>query len=206
MLEKKAKSIFERVAPVYDYLEYLPEELAFSKWRKLLWSMVDGDRVLEIGVGTGKNVLYYPSDITMYACDISWNMLNIARKKSYIDLSSIKLTIMDVEDLAYKDNSFDSVVGSFIICSVDDTLKTFNEIQRVCKPDGKILLLENVRSKNKLIGPIMDVINIFTSQIKGANITRPTIDNLKKSNLIVEKFIPLFLDISWIIVCRNVKK
>ena len=205
MIEKKAKSIFERVAPVYDFMEYLPEELAFSKWRKLLWSMVDEGDVLELGIGTGKNVPYYPSWITLHACDISWNMVNIARKKSYIDLTHVDLSIMDVEELAYRDNSFDTVVGSFIICSVDDTVKTFAEIQRVCKPNGKILLLENVRSKNKVIGPIMDVINFFTSRIKGANITRPTIDNIKRSNIVVEKFIPLFLDISWIIVCKNVK-
>jgi ubiquinone/menaquinone biosynthesis C-methylase UbiE len=204
-MNKRAKSIFERVAPVYDYLEYLPEELAFSKWRKLLWNMVEGDKALELGIGTGKNVPYYPPEKTLHACDISWNMVSIARKKSYIDLSRVYLSIMDIEDLAYTDNSFDTVVGSFIICSVDDALKSFKEIQRVCKPNGRILLLENVRSKNKLIGQIMDVVNFFTSRIKGANITRPTIDNIKKSSIVVEKFIPLFLDISWIIVCKNVK-
>src|SRR3990172_4926010 len=137
-MNKRAKSIFERIAPVYDDLEYLPEELAFSKWRKLLWSMVEGDRVLELGIGTGKNVPYYPTEKTLHACDISWNMVSVARKKSYVDLSSVNLSIMDVEDLAYTDNSFDTVAGSFIICSVDDALKTFKEIQRVCRSNGRI--------------------------------------------------------------------
>jgi phosphatidylethanolamine/phosphatidyl-N-methylethanolamine N-methyltransferase len=198
----EAKKIFDRVAPLYDYIEFIPEIVAFSRWRKILWSMVDGQRILELGIGTGKNVPYFPEG-KVYGCDISWNMLKVARNKKDIDLSSVPLAIMDVEDLAYRDNSFDTVVGSFIICSVDHPLKSFKEIQRICKPGGKVLFMENVRSKHKITGLIMDAVNAITSRIKGAHITRPTLDNIKKSDLEVIELIPLFLDISWIIVCRN---
>ena len=198
----EAKKIFNRVAPLYDAMEFFPEIFAFSKWRKRLWSMVDGERILELGIGTGKNVPLFPEG-KVYACDVSWNMMSMARKKKNIDLSHVPLALMDVEELAYKDNSFDTVVGSFIICSVDHPQKSFKEIQRVCKPRGKILFMENIRSKNRIIAPVMDGVNAITSRIKGANITRPTLDNILMSDLEVIELIPLLLDVSWIIVCKN---
>lgn len=198
----EAKKIFNRVAPLYDFMEYIPEIVAFSKWRKILWGLVDGERILELGIGTGKNAPLFPQG-KVFGCDISWNMVSMARKKKSVDLSKVPLAIMDVEDMAYRDNSFDTVVGSFIICSVDHPQVGFKEIQRICKPGGKVLFMENVRSKNMFVGFAMDIVNAFTSRIKGANITRPTIDNIKKSNLEIIELIPLLLDVSWIVVCKN---
>jgi ubiquinone/menaquinone biosynthesis C-methylase UbiE len=205
-MKKTAQAIFNRVAPYYDLIEYLPEMIAFSKWRQIIWQHVEGERILELGIGTGKNIPYFPDVSEIHGCDISWNMISMAKKKEGISLSKAYITVMNVEELGYQDNTFDTVVGTFIICSVDRPMETFEEIQRICKPGGKILFLENMRSKNKIVGILMDVVNFFTSRIKGANITRPTLDNIKKSNLQITEVIPLLYDISKIIVCKNPEK
>ena len=70
-----ARKRYNRVAPFYDFMEGLVERPRYSKWRELLWSKVEGNKILEVGVGTGKNFPYYPSDVEITAIDFSEKML-----------------------------------------------------------------------------------------------------------------------------------
>jgi len=78
----RARKRYNRMAPLYDFLEGAIERSCFSHWRKLLWSKVEGKRILEVGVGTGKNFSYYPPDVAITAIDFSEKMLARARKKA----------------------------------------------------------------------------------------------------------------------------
>jgi ubiquinone/menaquinone biosynthesis C-methylase UbiE len=105
---------YNRIAPVYDLMEGLVEKSHFSKWRELLWSKIEGKKILEIGVGTGKNFLYYPIGKDITAIDFSDRMLNQAKLKAEKLQISVNLQQMDVQDLEFEDDAFDTVVATFV--------------------------------------------------------------------------------------------
>jgi len=86
---------------------------------------------------------------------------------------------MDVESVCYADNSFDTVIASFVFCSVPQPRKGLKELYRVLKPGGELLLLEHVLSSNKYLAGIMNFLNPLTVRIFGANINRQTIKNVQ---------------------------
>lgn len=121
--------------------------------RALLFFHAKGPNVLEVGAGTGRNLGKYPSSVCkVVLTDSSDKMLERAKLKiknmSVSEQKRYELVVADSADLSkYKDKSFETVVDTFGLCSFDDPVKVLKEMQRVCKDDGKILLLEHGRSK-----------------------------------------------------------
>lgn len=177
-MTNKIKKRYNRVAKFYDILDK-PMEMAASKWREKLLSEAKG-QVLEVGIGTGKNIPYYPENVKLTGIDFSPKMVEIARKKAK-NKSNIQLLEMNAEDMDFSDNSFDTVITSCVFCSVPNPVNGLKEIRRVCKNNGRILMLEHVRSEKKVIGELMDVFNFIPLNIYGANINRETYQNLLKA-------------------------
>jgi ubiquinone/menaquinone biosynthesis C-methylase UbiE len=173
------KKKYDRIAPYFEALEAIMEGLFFKHWRKKLWAKLEGYHVLEIGVGTGKNFDFYPIDVRMTAVDFSAAMLKQAGFKKERKAIAVELSLMDVQSLKYADNSFDSVIGSFVFCSVPLPLKGLKELYRVCKPGGQVLLLEHVVSSKPMVAKIMNFVNPVFVGLVGANINRNTIKNIK---------------------------
>ena len=167
------------MAPYFEGLEAVMEGLFFKNWRKKLWEKVEGYHILEIGVGTGKNFDYYPAGARITAIDFSPEMLKQAAHKKDRKAASVELNLMDVQSLDFADNSFDTVIGSFVFCSVPLPLKGLKELHRVCKPGGQVLLLEHVLSSKPLIAKVMNFINPAIVALAGANINRNTVKNVK---------------------------
>ena len=88
---------------------------------------------------------------------------------------------MDVQQLAFPNNSFDTVFATFVFCSVPDPVAGLKELKRVCKPNGKLLLIEHMRPSNVLLGLLFDMMNPMVVRMMGANINRRTMDNIKKA-------------------------
>ena len=132
---------YDRTALIYDLMEGLIERSRYSSWRRLLWSKVEGENILEIGVGTGKNFSCYPKDAGITAIDFSEKMLTRAQRKSGRENISVNLLRMDVQDMEFEDNTFDTVIGSFVFCSVPDPVRGLKEVKRVVKPGGKVVLM-----------------------------------------------------------------
>ncbi|MCK5122155.1 MAG: class I SAM-dependent methyltransferase, partial [Methylococcales bacterium] len=105
---EKTKYRYNRIAPYFDGLEGFLEGLFFRQWRKTLWQKVQGEHVLEVGVGTGKNFPYYPANSQITALDFSEKMLEQAEKKKQRQQVAVTLELMDVQSLCYADNSFDT--------------------------------------------------------------------------------------------------
>ncbi|UCB50974.1 MAG: class I SAM-dependent methyltransferase [Deltaproteobacteria bacterium] len=173
------KKRYDRLARFYDFLEAPVERLRFAGWRTKLRGRVIGERGLEVGVGTGKNFPYYPRNVKMTAIDISPNMLVRARKKASDLGLEVDLKEMDVHHLAFPDRSFDSVFATFVFCSVPDPVLGLQELKRVCKPDGKLLLLEHMRPGNAFLGFLFDIFNPMVVRMMGANINRRTMENIR---------------------------
>lgn len=194
---------YNRVAPLYDLMEGIIESSRYSRWRHLLWSKVEGSRVLEVGVGTGKNFPSYPPHAVVVAMDISDGMLKRARDKAKAGKVKVQLKQMDVQNLDFQDNSFDSVAASFVFCSVPDPVRGLKEIERVCRPGGKVVLLEHVLSANRILGWLMNLVNPLVVRMMGANINRRTVDNVARSGLIVEQVTDLGAGIFKLIEARK---
>jgi ubiquinone/menaquinone biosynthesis C-methylase UbiE len=199
---KAARKRYNRIAPFYDFMEGLVERSRYSRWRELLWSKVEGANVLEVGVGTGKNFPYYPKSVDITAIDFSEKMLYRAEKKSGNLGIKVRLEPMDIQNLEFEDNTFDIVVATFVFCSVPDPLKGLQEVARVCKPDGKVLLLEHVLSANRVIAFLMNLANPVVERTMGPNINRKTVENVANSGLKVENVIDLGAGIFKLIEAR----
>lgn len=184
---KAARRTYNRIAPVYDFMERLAERSRYSRWRELLWSKVEGTKILEVGVGTGKSFPYYPKGIEITAIDFSEKMLDRARKRALREKVQVHLQQMDIQNLAFADSTFDTVVASFVFCSVPDAIKGLKEVERVCKPGGKVILLEHVLSANPVLAWLMNLINPIVARTRGPNINRRTVGNTIKSGLKVEQ-------------------
>ena len=176
-----ARRRYNRIAFLYDFLEAPMEHMRFSAWRKRLKAGIKGKRALEAGVGTGKNMAYYPADVQVTAIDLSPQMLTRARQKAEKLRLQVDLREMDVQRLEFPDHSFDTVFATFVFCSVPDPLIGLRELKRVCKPDGKLLLLEHMRPGNAILGFIFDVFNPLIVRIIGASINRRTINNIRQA-------------------------
>ncbi|WP_432742761.1 class I SAM-dependent methyltransferase [Methylobacter sp. G7] len=173
------KKRYDRIAPFFEGMEAVMEGLFFKSWRKKLWAKVEGHHILEVGVGTGKNFDYYPKDVRITAIDFSEQMLKQAVGKRDRKNIPVELELMDIQSLSFADNSFDTVIGSFVFCSVPSAVKGLKELYRVCKPGGQVLLLEHVGSANPVIAAVMNFLNPVVVRLFGANINRNTVKNIK---------------------------
>lgn len=174
-MTNKIKKRYDRIASFYDILDK-PMEMVASKWREKLLSGAKG-HVLEVGIGTGRNIPYYPDNVELTGIDFSPKMVEIARRK-YGNRGNVKILEMDAENMEFNDSSFDTVITSCVFCSVPDPVQGLKEIKRVCKNGGEIVMLEHVRSHKKIVGPLMDTLNFIPLHLYGANINRETLDNL----------------------------
>jgi ubiquinone/menaquinone biosynthesis C-methylase UbiE len=175
------KKRYDRLARFYDFLEAPVERLRFASWRRKLRDRITGERALEVGVGTGKNLPNYPKDVKMTAIDLSPRMLERAQEKASALGLEVDLMEMDVQNLAFPDRSFDTVFATFVFCSVPDPVMGLQELKRVCKPEGKLLLLEHMRPGNPILGLLFDLFNPMVVRMMGANINRRTMKNIRKA-------------------------
>ena len=195
---------YDRVSPIYDIFEAPMELMAMKQWRKELMSELHG-KVLEVGVGTGKNIEYYPEGIDIIGIDFSQGMLKRARKRVESLGRQVELLQMDAQSMDFADNTFDTVFTTCVFCSVPNPVKGLEEIRRVCKNGGKIILIEHVRSEKKLLGLLMDVLNPVIVNLYGANINRKTVENVRAAGFADVHVTNLYDDIVKKIVIRNFK-
>jgi phosphatidylethanolamine/phosphatidyl-N-methylethanolamine N-methyltransferase len=182
---KITQSRYNRLAPVYDLMEWVTERSAFQGWRRDLWSRLPPGRILEVGVGTGKNIPYYPEDAKVTAIDLSEGMLSRAKQRAEILGIDADLRLMDVRRLAFPKGTFDAAVATFVFCSVPLPVEGLQELGRAVKPGSELWFLEHVRIDKPVIGPLMDLANPLVVRMMGANINRQTVENVKRAGLTI---------------------
>ncbi|MGO1453814.1 MAG: class I SAM-dependent methyltransferase [Alkalibacterium gilvum] len=202
----KIKNRYNRISKVYDLIEKPMEAMMMDNWRKELFKEIEGKKILEVGVGTGKNLQYYSSDKEVTGIDFSEKMLSKAKYRSE-HKENITLMEMNAENMSFEDNAFDTVVTSCVFCSVPEPVKGLKEIRRVCKNGGKVIMLEHMRSDKPAVGKFMDMVNFIPVHIWGANINRRTLENLEKAGFNKEsiRYKNMWYDIVKIIEIDNEK-
>lgn len=178
---------YQRLSPIYDRIEWLMER-RFRPWREKLWQFVYGPQLLEVGVGTGKNMEFWPLNCKITAIDLTPGMLDIARQRAEkLKRQNIDLFLADVQHLEFPAGIFDTVVATFVFCSVPDPVQGLRELGRVVRPDGQILLLEHVRIERPIVGTMMDLVAPLIVRLNGANINRRTVENVRRAGLQIER-------------------
>ncbi len=177
---------YDRNAPLYDLMQVLIER-RHRRWREHLWRRVQGPRVLEVGVGTGRNLLYYPRGMAMIGVDLSPAMLQRAASRvRQMDRPDVELRVGDVQALEFPGETFDTAVATFVFCSVPDPVMGLRELRRVVRRGGQLLLLEHMRSPNRAAARLMDLANPLVVRLTGANINRETLRTLVEAGWVLD--------------------
>ena len=187
----ETRARYDRNAWLYDASEFLMEPLIYRRWRRRLWALVPPGRGLEVGVGTGKNIPFYPAGSRVSAIDLSPRMLAKARRTAPPPGVELDTAVMSAESLDFPDHTFDWAVATFVFCSVPDAVKGLMEVRRVVRPGGHVLLLEHVRVDLPVVGSVMDLCNPAAVRATGANINRRTVRNVGLAGLQITSVVDL---------------
>ena len=157
--------VYENLASVYD-LVFGPTLHPGRVHAIHRMGIKPGDRVLEVGVGTGINAALYPRDCAVTGIDLSGPMLEKARDRvARKGIRNVRLLEMDAADLKFADETFDIVYAPYLISVVPDPIVVVREMRRVCRTGGRIIVLNHFRSPNPLLARIERVISPFTVHI-----------------------------------------
>ena len=159
------EGVYDKLANVYDLAfgpALNPGRLRALKRMQLL----PGQRILEVGVGTGINATLYPRDCSIVGIDLSPSMLEKARQRcKRRDASHVRLLSMDAAALTFPDRSFDVVYAPYLISVVPDPVKVALEMRRVCRRGGRIVILNHFRSRSPLLSRLERAISPLTKYI-----------------------------------------
>ena len=161
-----AKSAYRRYANVYDAL-FGPVLQAGRKAVMDALQLRDGDRILEVGVGTGLSLPLYPPHVRVTGIDVSGEMLAKARARVQREgLRNVDTLLeMDAQAMSFPDASFDKVVAMYVISVVAYPERLLAELRRVCRPGGEIFIVNHVRSDNRAIAAVEKALARFSDQL-----------------------------------------
>lgn len=179
---------YDRTSWFYDPYDLPMDTLGGVRWhRRRLLAHAYG-RVLEVGVGTGRNLGLYPAGVQIVGIAIARGMLDQARRHAdTLGADKVTLQLGDVQSLPFADDAFDTVAASCVFCSVDDPVAGLREIGRVVKPSGQVLLLEHVRPRTTWLARLFDLISPLSRRTLGFHVNRDTERNVRAAGLRIER-------------------
>ena len=204
MTPRGVRETYERIGPLYDALDFAFEHGRYGSLRPLLFEGLSGE-VLDAGVGTGRNMPFYPAGCRVTGIDLSPAMLaRAARRRCRLGIEA-ELAEMDVRQTAFAATRFDAVVGSFLFCVLaeDDQLPALRELARVCRPGGEIRLLEYCRSQNPARRFVMRLWAPYVKWAYAAGFDRDTERHAPRAGLEIVEVRFVFRDIIKLIVLRR---
>ncbi|MGE0751305.1 MAG: class I SAM-dependent methyltransferase [Variibacter sp.] len=175
---------YQRIAPLYDLLDLPFEYGRYRQLRPLLFRGLSG-RILDAGVGTGRNFPFYPSNASVTGIDLSPAMLARAASRVRASAAPVRLVEMDVAHLAFPNSTFDAAVATFLFCVLPDDLQidALRELGRVVKPGGTIRTLEYVRPRGTFRRAMAKAWEPWISWAYGAGFDRRTEEWVPKAGL-----------------------
>ena len=175
---------YERIAALYDLLDYPFERGRYRHIRPQLFQGLSG-RILDAGVGTGRNIPFYPPDASVVGIDLSPAMLARAGRRAERVGRAVDLRVMDVTNLDLPERSFDAAVASFLFCVLPDEqqVPALREIVWVLKPGGTLRLLEYVRPNGALRAFMARLWEPWMAWAYGAGFDRRTEEHVREVGL-----------------------
>jgi ubiquinone/menaquinone biosynthesis C-methylase UbiE len=176
---------YQRIAPFYDLLELPFEYVRYRRLRRLVFDGLSG-RILDAGVGTGRNIEFYPSGAEVIGIDVSRAMLARAeRRRRPSPASTVELREMNATRLDFAASAFDAAVATFLFCVLPDKLQlpALEELRRVVRPGGTVRLLDYVRPRRLLRSAVATLWEPWIAWAYGASFDRDTEKYILKAGL-----------------------
>jgi ubiquinone/menaquinone biosynthesis C-methylase UbiE len=180
----RVRAIWDRLAPTYDRSAGFEARL-LGDGRAWVIGQATGE-ILEIAIGTGRNLPLYPAGARLTAFDISPRMLAIADARAGALGLQATLALGDAQRMPYEDGSFDSVVCTLALCSIPDDRAAIAEVFRVLRPGGRFVLIEHVRSHHLLVRGIEGVMERWSLPRTGDHLLRDPLDHLEAAGFVVD--------------------
>ena len=193
---------YDRASRTYDLISF-GEDLRQGDDKRRLFSRASG-RTIFVAVGTGNDIKYLPPGLDVVGLDISARMIERARPRAEQYQGCIELRVMDVQQLEYADNSFDTAVTACTFCSVPDPIRGLRELRRVLKPGGQLLMFEHVRSNVPMVGLMLDALT-YVSRLLGPDLNRDTTANVRRAGFQILRGRNVYFDIVRTIEARKVE-
>lgn len=185
---ERIRGLYEKEAPKYDRQMRFFDRVLFSGGREWVCSQARGD-VLEIAIGTGRNLGHYPAEVRLTGIEFSSAMMEIARQRAQRLGREIDLRVGDAQALDFPDASFDTVVCALALCTIPDDRVAVSEVKRVLRPAGRFLLLEHVRSPNPAIRLGQRLLEPLTLRFEGDHLLREPLEHLRAEGFEVEQLV-----------------
>ena len=192
-----AQGLWDKASGTYDLFSRGAERRWEAPKRESL-SRVRG-RVLFLAVGTGLEVPFFPPGLDVTGVDISWGMLSRAKSRAAGYQGEFRLAQADVEHLAFRDDSFDTIVTSCTFCSVPDPVAGLRELRRVLKPGGELRMFEHTGSRWFPFSLMLHAMTPITRRF-GPDMNRDTVSNVVKAGFQLRGVCNVYLDVVKIIV------
>lgn len=183
---ERVRAIYDRMAGGYDRMIATWERLLFKDGRQWVCSQARGD-VLEIGVGTGRNLEAYPDGVRLVGVDLSPAMLGLARDRARQLGRDFDLQLGDAQALSFAAESFDSVVVTLSLCAVPDAERAIHEAVRVLRHGGQLVWLEHVRSPIAPVRWVQRLLEPLLVRLEADHLLRDPLDHLQHEPMAVER-------------------
>ena len=171
----RLRAIWEKSAERYDNMMNWMDRRLFVGGREWLAERAKG-KVLEVAVGTGRNLAYYPTDIDLVGIDLSPATLEMARERAVALGLDVELREADGQALPFEDETFDTVIAGLCMCNFPDPIKAVGEMKRVLKPGGSLVALDHVRSPVLPVRLVQRAINPLAVRFEGDHQTREPLE------------------------------
>lgn len=182
---ERQRQVWDRHARTYDRSMGLLERLLFGDGRVWVCSRASGD-VLEVAIGTGRNLPCYPRGIRLTGIDVSEAMLAIARRRAAALGREVDLRQGDAHALPFPDARFDTVVCTFALCSIPDDRRAVADMRRVLRPGGSLLLIDHVPSTTRLWRDIQWLLEQVTLRLEGQHMLRRPLEHVLAEGFEIE--------------------
>jgi ubiquinone/menaquinone biosynthesis C-methylase UbiE len=195
---------YDRFAGWYDWVEGIPEVLGVNRLRRGMVRHASGE-VLEVAIGTGKNLPFYQSGCRIIGVDVSAEMLAVARRRASRLRLDVSLLLANAEGLPFSNETFDTVVSSLSTCTFPDPIMALKEMARVCRQTGKILLLEHGRSDHEWLARFQDRTAETHARQLGCHWNRSSLELVRQADLEIKKAQRVFFGVFHLVEARPVQ-
>src|SRR5215211_1854507 len=183
---ERLKRIWEKQAPKYDRSIAFWDRILFGDGRQWVCSRAQGE-VLEVAIGTGRNLAFYPAGVSLTGIDLSPAMLERARERAGELGMEADLREGDAQDLPFPDESFDTVVCTLSLCNIPDDRRAVAEMKRVLRSGGRLLLLDHVRAASRLLRAVQRVLEVVMVRLEGEHLLRRPLEHVRAEGFRIEE-------------------
>jgi ubiquinone/menaquinone biosynthesis C-methylase UbiE len=184
--KERIRAIYEKEAPKYDRGMRFYERFVLGDARRWACERARGN-VLELAVGTGLNFSYYPPDLNLTGIEFSPSMLELAKRRVAELGMNADLRLGDAEQLDFADESFDTVLCTYSLCTIPDDRRAVSEATRVLRPGGRFVFCEHVRSPIRAIRAGQRLLDPLMVRFEADHLLREPLDHVRAEGLIVDE-------------------